>query len=58
MKLNEETIVAMLRDFERQKFFGSVELKLEAGRIVVMRKTETIKSNDCRDNRGLHNEHA
>ena len=58
MKLNEEAIVAMLRDFERQKFFGSVELKLEAGRIVVMRKTETIKSNDCRENRGVHSDRS
>ena len=53
MKLNEEAIVAMLRDFERQKFFGSVELKLEAGRVVLLRKTETFKSNDYRDNRGV-----
>ena len=26
-----------------QKFYGSVELKMEAGRIVLIRKTESIK---------------
>jgi hypothetical protein len=50
MKLNEETITAMLLDLGRQKFFGSIELKLEAGRLILMRKTETFV-NDSRENR-------
>ncbi len=35
-------------------FFGTVELKFESGRVVLIRKSETIKpsTNDCRDNRG------
>ena len=52
MKFNEESIITLLRDFERQKFFGSVELKIEAGRVVLMRKIETLKPNDCRESLG------
>jgi hypothetical protein len=36
----------------QQRFFGVVELKFEAGSIVLFRKTETIKPEHCRDNRG------
>ena len=47
----------LLTDLEQQKFFGSLELKLEAGRVVLIRKTETIKPNcDYRENRGTCNE--
>jgi hypothetical protein len=49
MELNE-----LLRDLERSRFFGSLELKFEAGRVVLLRKTETLKpvTANCRDNRG------
>jgi hypothetical protein len=58
--LNNETALQpvgkLLADLERQRFFGSLELKLEAGRVVLIRKTETIKpSSDCRENRGTGN---
>jgi hypothetical protein len=47
----------LLTDLQRQRFFGSIELKLEAGHVVLIRKTETIKpSDDHRDNRGTANE--
>ena len=46
----------LLADLQRRHFFGSIELKLEAGRVVLIRKTETIKPNDYRDNRGSGNE--
>lgn len=48
----------LLADLERQRFYGSLEVKLEAGKIVLLRKTETIKpvADDCRDNRGKHYE--
>ena len=32
----------MLRDLERSRFYGSVEVKLEAGRVVLLRKTENF----------------
>ncbi len=59
-ELSSETrlvyVAALLSDLERQKFFGSLELKLESGRVVLIRKTETIKPNcDCRENRGNGN---
>ena len=54
------TLAEVLSQFERNRFYGSVEIKFEAGRIVLLRKTETIKPTDenCRDNRGTKNEHA
>ncbi len=48
----------LLRSLEQSRFFGTVELKFEAGRVVLIRKTETMKpSADCRDNRGEADEH-
>lgn len=35
----------LLTDLCISRFFGSVELKFEGGRIVLIRKTETIKPN-------------
>ena len=48
----------LLADLERQRFYGSLEVKLEAGKVVLLRKTETIKpvADDCRDNRGTYHE--
>lgn len=50
-------VSALLDQLQEQRFYGSLELKLEAGRVVLVRKTETIKplSNDganYRNNRG------
>jgi hypothetical protein len=52
MALNE-----LLRSLEQSRFFGTVELKFESGRVVLIRKTETMKlsASDCRDNRGAAN---
>ncbi len=48
----------LLVDLEKQRFYGSLEVKLEAGKVVLLRKTETIKpvADDCRDNRGTYRE--
>ena len=45
-------ITEVLGDLERKGFSGSVEIKFEAGRVVLLRKTETIKPTEqnCRDN--------
>ena len=48
-------VTEVLHDLERQRFYGSVEIKYEAGRVVLLRKTETIKP-DYRENRGIKNE--
>ena len=49
----------LLRSLEQSRFYGTVELKFESGRVVLIRKSETIKpsTNDCRDNRGEADEH-
>ena len=45
----------LLNVLERERFYGSVEVKFEAGRIVLLRKTETFKSNDeLRGNRNSY----
>lgn len=53
-----ERVIEILRDLERGKFYGSVEVKLEAGKVVLVRKTETIKpgAENCRGNRGNEDE--
>jgi hypothetical protein len=35
--------IQTLYELERLGFFGTLEIKFEAGRVVLMRKTETIK---------------
>ena len=49
----------ILEELEERRFYGSLEVKLEAGKVVLLRKTETIKPTEenCRDNRGKQNEH-
>jgi len=51
-----ETITRLLKDLEQRRFYGGLEIKFEAGRVVVMRKSETIKLQDHRNNRGEQNE--
>ena len=48
------TVSEILRSLEQSRFYGTVELKFESGRVVLIRKTETLKpsAQDCRDNRG------
>jgi hypothetical protein len=47
-------LTQLLAQLQRQRFYGSLEIKLEAGRIVLLRKSETIKltGSDYRENRG------
>lgn len=53
------TLGSLLSELQRQRFYGSIELKLEAGTVVLLRKTEIIKpsAESYRDNRGKENEH-
>lgn len=50
----------MVRELERTQFFGSLEIKFERGRVVLVKKTETLKPSEternCRDNRGISND--
>ena len=36
-------IAKMVAELERQRFFGSVEISLQAGRVVLIRKVQTLK---------------
>ena len=49
-----QNLVQLLRNLERQRYYGSLEIKFEGGKVVLLRKTETIKPTveNCRDNRG------
>ena len=58
MALKDQNITEILCDLEKSNFYGSLEVKFEAGHIVLLRKTETIKPNNHRDNRGEHNDEA
>jgi len=42
----KEYLVRFLRELEQQGFYGSVEVKMERGKIVLIRKTETLKLHD------------
>jgi hypothetical protein len=45
----------LLNSLQRERFYGSVEVKFEAGRIVLLRKTETFKTDDeLRGNRNSY----
>jgi len=48
----------ILNELSREHFYGTLEIKLESGRVVLLRKTETIKplatTGDYRDNRGTN----
>ena len=50
------TIDKLLKELEHQRFYGAVEFKFESGNVVLIRKTETIKPQDCRSNRGEQND--
>ena len=48
----------LLAELACQRFYGSLEIKFEAGKVVLLRKTETIKPTveNCRTNRGKQDE--
>ncbi len=56
MVITEQMIIKMIDELDRNRFYGSLEVKFEAGRVVLVRKTETIKPSSYRENRGEHNE--
>ncbi len=60
--MNELT--QLLRQLEAARFYGSLEVKFEAGKVTLIRRTETINprardaSNRHREDRGQINEHT
>jgi len=53
----EETL-SLIRRLASERFYGSITLKFEAGQVVVLKKEETIKPKNYRDNRGQSNEQS
>ena len=53
------SVQRLIAALQQQGFFGTVELKFEAGRVVLLRKAETLKpdADDYRDNRGRLDDH-
>jgi len=48
-----DELIALLRRLEASGFYGSLEVKFETGRVVIIRKTETLKPGlNHRDTRG------
>ena len=47
-----EQVFALIRRLASERFYGSVTLKFESGQVVVLKKEETIKPQNYRDNRG------
>lgn len=49
-----ESTIETPSELGRSRFFGTLEIKFEAGRVVLLRKTETIKPTleYCRNSRG------
>jgi hypothetical protein len=57
MSTANETAFTLLRNLIDSGFWGSLEIKFEAGTAVLVRKTETLKPNsgNRRSNRGDEN---
>ncbi len=55
-----DSINSLLDQLQRRTFFGSIELKFERGRVVLIRQVETIKPppETHRDNRGGEDERS
>jgi hypothetical protein len=51
-------LVQLLRQLEEARFYGSVELKYEAGRVIYIRKSETLKPSElgCRVDRSIRHD--
>lgn len=47
----DPSVELVLREFERDRLYGEVVVKYEAGRVVIVKRTESIKPADNRNNR-------
>jgi hypothetical protein len=47
-----EQIFSLIRRLAVEHFYGSITLKFESGQVVILKKEETIKPHNHRDNRG------
>lgn len=47
----DPSVELLLQEFQRDRLYGTLEVKYEAGRVVLIRKTESIKPAEHRINR-------
>ena len=40
-----DNLFKLIKELIENKFYGSIEIKMEAGKIVIVKKTESIKLN-------------
>ena len=56
-----QEITRLISDLTRQQFYGTLEVKMEAGRITLVRKTENLKVGNnkwnCREDRSDYRKH-
>lgn len=43
-----DELIQFLKELEGQRFYGSVEIKMEAGKVVIIRETQTLKPGERR----------
>jgi hypothetical protein len=55
MSAVNQSAAALLNDLERAGFWGSLEITFQAGKVVLLKKTETLKP-EQRNNRGDYGE--
>jgi hypothetical protein len=41
-------VLDLLRELEKQRFYGTIEIKMEAGKVVLLRETQTLKPGEGR----------
>lgn len=51
MKSIDPSVEFLIKEFERDKLYGTVEVKFEAGRVVLLKRSETIKPTSERSTR-------
>ncbi len=50
--MTNPAVEMLLREFESDRLYGTIEVKYEAGRVVLIRKTESIKPAEQRHDDG------
>jgi hypothetical protein len=56
-----EQAISLIKQLASDRFYGSLTVKFENGEVVFLRKEETIKPQNCRNNRGdksIEHEHV
>ncbi len=43
-----DELIHLLRELEKERFYGSIEIKMEAGKVILLRETQTLKPGEGR----------